>query len=138
MFCSFPPTLFKKLAEMFNKSQSEYLICYHAPHLIQDRYGFNVELIVQSTTSMHGSSENHMGYIYRRSTATPKKNKTTITVKHDDIPRGIPCDPLFVKAWESTRNSASELFDEVHLDLKTNLSSQRPRRIRKPINRLTQ
>ena len=123
---------------MFNKSQSEYLICYHAPHLIQDRYGFNVELIVQSTTSMHGSSENHMGYIYRRSTATPKKNKTTITVKHDDIPRGIPCDPLFVKAWESTRNSASELFDEVHLDLKTNLSSQRPRRIRKPINRLTQ
>ena len=43
-----------------------YLICYHAPRLMVDEYGFDVELIVQTNTSMHGSTENHMGYIYKR------------------------------------------------------------------------
>ena len=62
----FPPKLFKQLGEMFNRSESPYLICYHGPKLMVERYGFNVELIVQSSTSMHGSSECHMGYLYRR------------------------------------------------------------------------
>lgn len=62
----FPPKLFKQLSEMFNKSNSPFLICYHGPKLMIDRYGFNVELIVQASTSMHGSSECHSGYIYRR------------------------------------------------------------------------
>jgi len=71
----FPPKLFHTLSEMFNKSQSPFLICYHGPKLMIDRYGFDVELIVQASTSMHGSSENHSCYIYRRSSKTTRKAK---------------------------------------------------------------
>mmetsp|Transcript_20940 Transcript_20940/g.43856 ORF Transcript_20940/g.43856 Transcript_20940/m.43856 type:complete len:356 (+) Transcript_20940:274-1341(+) len=68
----FPPRLFETLATMFNRSQSEYLICYHGPKLMVDRYGFNVELLVQKPLSMHGSSEVHTGYIYRRTEEAKK------------------------------------------------------------------
>lgn len=76
----FPPFLFHQLAEMFNRSQSEYLICYHGPRLMIDDYGFNIELIVQTPTSMHGSAEGHTGYIYRRSEdVKPSKAKACKT-----------------------------------------------------------
>eukprot|EP00571_Detonula_confervacea_P003661 CAMPEP_0172317514 /NCGR_PEP_ID=MMETSP1058-20130122/31866_1 /TAXON_ID=83371 /ORGANISM="Detonula confervacea, Strain CCMP 353" /LENGTH=428 /DNA_ID=CAMNT_0013032093 /DNA_START=16 /DNA_END=1302 /DNA_ORIENTATION=+ len=93
----FPPRLFHQLAEMFNRSQSEYLICYHGPRLMIEDYGFNVELIVQTPTSMHGSAEGHTGYIYRRS-EDAKPSKACKTKKF-----GVPCDPLFAKAWEMCR-----------------------------------
>lgn len=96
----FPPFLFHQLADMFNRSQSEYLICYHCPRLMIDNYGFNIELIVQTPTSMHGSAEGHTGYIYRRSknAKKPSKAKACKTKKF-----GVPCDPLFAKAWEMCR-----------------------------------
>lgn len=85
---------------MFNKSQSEYLICYHGPRLMIDDYGFNIELIVQTPTSMHGSAEGHSGYIYRRNHhVKPSKGKACKTEKF-----GVPCDPLFAKAWEMCRS----------------------------------
>lgn len=95
----FPPRLFHQLADMFNKSQSEYLICYHGPKLMVDDYGFNIELIVQTPTSMHGSAEGHTGYIYRRNKdVKPSKAKSC---KKKTF--GVPCDPLFAKAWETCR-----------------------------------
>lgn len=140
----FPPKLFLTLAKMFNESHSPYLICYHGPKLMIERYGFNVELIIQSTTSMHGSSENHMGYIYKR-----------VGLKDDDkddddfyrkitssrvkgrvmLEGGIPCDPLFVDAWKSTRRDIKPFFEDVKSEVVSNLSSQRSRRRRKPVTK---
>jgi hypothetical protein len=91
----FPPSLFAALAQRFNASASTYLASYHGPRIIVQRYGFNVELIVKTPTSMHGregrgghmvgcvltptvggcgcacnvwsgSSEGHTAYLYRR------------------------------------------------------------------------
>jgi len=83
---------------MFNKSQSEFLICYHGPRLMIERYEFNVELIVQTPTSMHGSAEGHTGYIYRRNPECKPSGKACRTKKF-----GVHCDPLFAKAWETCR-----------------------------------
>jgi Histone methylation protein DOT1 len=62
----FPPKLWHTLSKMWNASSSSYLICYHSPKYIIQRYTFNVELVVQTPTSMHGSKEGHTGYIYQR------------------------------------------------------------------------
>lgn len=124
---------------MFNQSHSPYLICYHGPKLIIDRYGFNVELIIQTPTSMHGSSECHMGYLYRRTGLKDKENqKATSSGKNtkSKIADGrvfldgttIPSDPLFVNAWNSTRRELEPLLDDVTSQVTSNLSSQRSRR----------
>ena len=62
----FPPPLWLELSKMWNRSQSTYLICYHSPKDIIHSYEFDVELVTQKMTTMHGSEEQHMGYIYRR------------------------------------------------------------------------
>jgi len=125
----FPPKLFKQLGQMFNRSQSDYLICYHGPKLMIDRYGFNVELIVQAPTSMHGSSEGHMGYIYRRAGKKQSVPK--------GLPRvnGVPCDPLFKAAWESTRREVKPLLDDTKKLVTESLNSQRPKRTRRSVTR---
>lgn len=123
----FPPKLFKQLGEMFNRSQSEYLICYHGPKLMVDRYGFNVELITQAPTSMHGSSEGHMGYIYRRKGKPPK-------IGHDlDLLDGVPCDKLFTKAWKSCKQDIGKHLESVKAQVSESLNSQRPSRKRKTV-----
>jgi hypothetical protein len=120
----FPPKLFKQLGQMFNKSQSDYLICYHGPKLMIERYGFNVELIVQAPTSMHGSSEGHMGYIYKRAGKKQKIGKGLPSVY------GVPCDPLFADAWKSTKRDVEVIFEDVKKQVSDSLNSQRPKRKR--------
>ena len=66
----FPPALWCVLSDMWNRSTSQYLICYHGPKDIIHSYEFDVELVTQTPTSMHGSKEGHMGYIYRRTATT--------------------------------------------------------------------
>eukprot|EP00551_Chaetoceros_affinis_P018900 CAMPEP_0203716554 /NCGR_PEP_ID=MMETSP0092-20131115/1181_1 /ASSEMBLY_ACC=CAM_ASM_001090 /TAXON_ID=426623 /ORGANISM="Chaetoceros affinis, Strain CCMP159" /LENGTH=308 /DNA_ID=CAMNT_0050595133 /DNA_START=275 /DNA_END=1201 /DNA_ORIENTATION=+ len=173
----FPPKLFKQLADMFNRSHSPYLICYHGPRLMIDRYGFNIELIVQAPTSMHGSSEGHMGYIYRRVQASKSLSKEDNEEDEDDedegdkenqrrmmssrkqsknnkksmskstskrtpqgkkdkdcrvvLEGGVLSDPLFVKAWKSTRRELTPLLNDVRAEVLNNLSSCRPTRTRK-------
>ena len=123
----FPPKLFKQLGEMFNRSQSEYLICYHGPKLMIDRYGFNVELIIQAPTSMHGSSEGHMGYIYRRK-GNPSK------IGHGlDLLDGVPCDKLFTKAWKSCKQNIGKHLESVQVQVTQSLNSKRPTRKRKAV-----
>ena len=85
---------------MFNKSQSEYLICYHGPKAIIEEYEFDVELLAQTSTSMHGSKEGHMGYIYKR--------KTPITRSKPDT-----CDALFQKSWDLVREGLPPLHHDV-------------------------
>jgi hypothetical protein len=51
----FPPALFLHLAECVRKSSSaKYVLCYHAPHLMIERYGFDMEFVEKQATSMHG------------------------------------------------------------------------------------
>lgn len=118
----FPPKLFKQLGEMFNRSQSEYLICYHGPKLMIEKYGFAVELIVQAPTSMHGSCEGHMGYIYRRSNGKQRPHKDAIIVN------GIPCDPIFKSAWDMMDQDVKSMLDHVKGQVLNSLNSQRPKR----------
>lgn len=92
---------------MYNKSQSGYLICYHGPKLIIEEYRFNVELVKQEKTSMHGSAEGHTGYIYRRNNDIKAiKAAGCKTQIH-----GVPCDPLFAKAWEICRGGLNTLSE---------------------------
>ena len=95
----FPPSLCLKLAEMWNLSQSSYLICYHKPMDIIDEYQFNVELVIQMSTSMLGSQEGHTAYIYKR-----KGNVQQATEESD---------PLFADAWSLVKNGVVPLHEHV-------------------------
>ena len=89
----FPPKLLNKLSEIYNRSQSKYLICYHGEKDMIEKYGFDIELIVNVKTKMHGSRRSHTGYIYRR--VSTKKNENNALI----ICNGMPCDDLFHDAW---------------------------------------
>jgi len=100
----FPPPLWLKLSETWKKSQSLFLICYHGPKDIVENYGFNVELVAQVQTSMHGSREGHMGYIYRR---IPR-----VTRMKDNA-----CDPLFARSWDLMKGGLLGLHDQVSKEI---------------------
>jgi Histone methylation protein DOT1 len=97
----FPPCLWVKLAKMFNQSLSPYLICYHPPRKIIETYGFEVELLTQTPTSMHGSKEGHMGYLYRRTTIQDGALKDTL------------CDPVFKGALDAVQSGIVPLHNAV-------------------------
>jgi len=127
----FPPKLFKKLAIMFNRSKSPYLICYHSPRVMINRYGFDVELVVQTQTSMHGSSEGHMGYIYKRVQCKGRnslENKCPIISNYNMD--GIPCDPMFVTAWQSSHRKLEDISMDVKKKVINSLSCSRSTRNR--------
>jgi hypothetical protein len=118
----FPPKLFVKLSEMFNNSCSSYLICYHAPRIIVDRYNFQVELVCQQSTSMHGSSEIHTGYIYRR------KSDRRISCRN----KHIPCDPVFKESWAHVEKGLPHMCALVDEKLSTALETGRTKRAKRP------
>jgi hypothetical protein len=91
------------LANIWNRSSSPYLICYHAPKDIVETYEFEVELVAQRQTSMHGSKEGHMGYIYQRKPARPFDT--------------IACDPLFRSAFAKSRKDAAELQTNIQAEI---------------------
>ena len=75
----FPGALFLKIAHMWNTSEkeAEWMVCYHGPKIMIDRYGFDLDFMFQVATSMHGSGEGHTGYFYRR------KNMDELIAKAD-------------------------------------------------------
>ena len=79
------------------------MICYHGPRDIIETYEFDVELIAQKQTSMHGSKEGHMGYIYKR-----KENRTF---------NKRACDPIFKTAFEFASKGISELQAKVQAEI---------------------
>mmetsp|Transcript_48872 Transcript_48872/g.59123 ORF Transcript_48872/g.59123 Transcript_48872/m.59123 type:complete len:383 (+) Transcript_48872:100-1248(+) len=118
----FPPSLFDTLAKMFKRSKSKYLICYHSPRIMIDRYGFEIELICKEATSMHGSSEGHTCYFYKRIgceyDANPSIDKTR-------------CDPLFSGALKLVQSGLDELADSVEEQFVEEMGAGRPRRSRR-------
>ena len=110
----FPPDLWEKLATMWNRSDSSachYLICYAGPkHIIED-YTFAVELVAQTTTSMHGSSESHMGYVYRRTPIRNNKNKKKKGSRATT--RIVSCDPLFKPSYDLVKSGLTDLKNTV-------------------------
>ena len=103
---------------MFNNSQSEYLICYHAPKDIIREYEFDVELIAQTQTSMHGSKEGHMGYIYKR--------KTPAQVIDPNA-----CDPLFQPSLDLVKKGLPDLHRDVSRQMQELMGTGRKTRSRR-------
>ena len=95
---------------MWNRSQAQWLICFHAPKSIIDKYAFHVELVAQSPTSMHGSSECHTGYIYKR---TKKFGGS------DEV-----CDKLFAEAWELCQDGLNSLRETVNALFNENMDTR--------------
>lgn len=98
----FPPALWCELSEMWNRSSSPYLICYHGPKDIINNYQFDAELIVQKPTSMHGSKEGHMGYIYRR-TGSRSQSESRLPA----------CDSYFAPTWNMVQRGLGSVKQEV-------------------------
>jgi hypothetical protein len=117
----FPPQLWLQLSEMFNRSQSKYLICYHGPKDIIRNYEFDVELITQTQTSMHGSKEGHMGYIYKRKTPVRKLKPNA-------------CDKLFQPSWELVQRGLGQLHQDVTRQVKETMGTGRRTRSRRQID----
>ncbi len=62
----FPADVMLKIASIFNKSVTAIYYCsFHTPGLFMS-YGFDVTLVGNVTTSMHGSGERHSMYVYKR------------------------------------------------------------------------
>mmetsp|Transcript_10710 Transcript_10710/g.12217 ORF Transcript_10710/g.12217 Transcript_10710/m.12217 type:complete len:493 (-) Transcript_10710:347-1825(-) len=124
----FPPKLFKYLSAMFNRSQSPFLICYHGPRLMIERYKFDLEFITQIQTSMHGSSEGHMGYLYKRSAASTRKKKRTKNSQVTVEGINIPCDPLFVDPFNVVGQGLDDLSSLVSKEVNDYYDAPRPKR----------
>ena len=93
------------------------MICYHGPKDIIDTYEFDVELITQKPTSMHGSKEIHSGYIYKR---VPGKRFDPTA-----------CDPLFQNAFALAGKDVEDLHADVQAQLarmQVSGAASRPRR----------
>lgn len=102
----FPPGLWSSLAKMWNSSHSPYLICYHNPRHIIGKYEFDAELITQISTSMHGSSEVHTGYLYKR--GLPSSAKKLNNRK---------CDKLFLESSKMVQDfDALQKYVESQVD----------------------
>jgi hypothetical protein len=101
---------------MWNQSHSEYLICYHGPKDIIKNYEFDVELLAQTQTSMHGSKEGHMGYIYKRKTAAVV---STFTTGEEEI----RCDALFADSWNLVKSGLEPLRQAVTAEMDENMGT---------------
>jgi hypothetical protein len=84
----FPPSLWVELARIWNQSESPYLICFHAPKDVIDKYQLNVEVLAQKQAAMHGSNQKHTAYVYRRKNQS-KRSTEKMTI-----------DPLFAEGIE--------------------------------------
>ena len=113
----FPPPLWFELSKMWNRSQSPYLICYHGPKDIIHSYEFDVELVTQKVTRMHGSNEQHMGYIYRRRKSGLKEASTGA------------CDALFAPSWELVKKGLFALHEDVAKQVDTVMGRGRKTRL---------
>lgn len=108
---------------MFNASQSPYLICFHSPRVIVEKYGFEVELITQTSTSMHGSSEGHSGYLYRR-IGQGEASDATVPL----------CDALYREAYELVKSGKERLCEVVAQQVDKELSGGRVTRTKKVVH----
>jgi len=139
----FPPPLWTRLSEMWNNSGSssaplsdlegtrncEYLICYHGPKAIIEDYEFDVELLAQMPTSMHGSKEGHMGYVYKRkhksAAGKSRKSKASGDKQRASSRRAVKCDPLFQHSFDLVQQGLDPLQEQVSQQLEETLGGGR-------------
>mmetsp|Transcript_26057 Transcript_26057/g.71470 ORF Transcript_26057/g.71470 Transcript_26057/m.71470 type:complete len:404 (+) Transcript_26057:220-1431(+) len=120
----FPPDLWIQLSDMWNSSHSghcRFLICYSGPKDIIGCYEFDVELLAQMPTSMHGSKESHMGYIYRRTTEKKDSNGGGLSSKTSFL----PCDPLFRPSYNLIKKGLNYLEREVDRQVEEEMGGSR-------------
>jgi hypothetical protein len=108
----------------------EYLICYHGPKAIIEDYEFNVELLAQMPTSMHGSKEGHMGYIYKRknkksAAGKSRKSKDSGEKQRASSRRAVKCDPLFQHSFDLVQQGLDPLHEHVSQQLEESLGGGR-------------
>uniref|UniRef100_A0A7S4AKE0 DOT1 domain-containing protein n=1 Tax=Pseudo-nitzschia australis TaxID=44445 RepID=A0A7S4AKE0_9STRA len=119
----FPPELWIQLSNMWNASDAgdcQHLICYAGPKDVIESYEFDVELLTQMPTSMHGSKESHMGYIYRR--MTKKKGSK----RGGKAPKtSVPCDPLFRPSYNLVQKGLKQLESEVDRQVEEEMGGSR-------------
>lgn len=84
-----------------------------------DTYEFDVELLIQTPTSMHGSSEVHSGYIYKRRSRKASKCKSKTFDK--------ACDPLFANAWKICRSGLDGVLKHVTEQVDEHIGSTQKR-----------
>lgn len=135
----FPPPLQQSIAKKFNNSvHAKFLISYRPPHRVIFEYEYDVELVDQVPTSMHGSGEVHTCYFYRR-TNTPRRatdadNKISIPARphFEETDIEVVCDPCFAAAVTLAIGDVSILKEHVDEIAKKHMESSRPKRERKP------
>jgi hypothetical protein len=96
----FPPHVSAQIAAAFNASQhTKYLICFHRPKLVLDVWGLEDEYFDRVQTSMSGSNEGHLCYIYK---ATGKR----------DISDGYSGEVAAAAATGGNRRAVDPVFAE--------------------------
>lgn len=108
----FPPALWCKLSDMWNRSSSPYIICFHGPRYIVGKYEFAAELVAQTPTSMHGSKEGHTGYIYKRTGSRPIASSGNAA-----------CDPYFHPSLKLVQSGLESLRQDVEAKVEENMQS---------------
>ena len=132
---SFEPPLMCDISNMFNQSSTaRYLISYKRPKKIMTEFGFQVECIGKLQTSMHGSSEGHTCYFFRRLDSESIMDTQQFCTASDVD--AVPCDQLFQNAWDVCKGGC---FDSIynHVDWKVDVFLQeKEQRKRKAPERL--
>ena len=96
------------------------MICFHGPKAIIDDYAFEVELLAQTPTSMHGSKEGHTGYIYQRKGITSQDVSNYVQNVSDNN-----CDPVFRDAYRQVKAGLETLRQSVDQTVEANWSAKR-------------
>ncbi len=137
----FPPPLQQSIARKFNSSvHGRYLISYRPPHRVIHEYGYKVDFVDQIPTTMHGSHEVHTAYLYRRNNrpSAPKASDIIVRIParlgFDEEDVDVVCDPIFVEATRLAVGKVADLKDHVVRIACEHMTSERPRRERKPVN----
>lgn len=142
----FPPPLQQSIAKKFNSSMyAQYLVSYRPPHRVIEEYGYEVEIVDQIPTSMHGSGESHTAYFYRRSAAslaarmTETQASTQANLKKlvmqrrpgfDEVDQTVFCDKAFYVCSKTAVGSVDALKDHC-AGVITDMLNTKPKRERK-------
>ena len=135
----FPPELLLSLGRKFNASRCGHYVSYQNPRRFLGDYGFHCELEDQLSVSMHGSSESHTCYVYRRAAAPPDAELPRSARKcrqstGSSSPRGSSTpsvDPVFAAAVKEAQSGDKARRDACAEALEAALAA-RPNRDRSP------
>lgn len=124
-----PKTMLGIAARFNNSSTAKYFISYKRPNKIINVFKFEVKLVFDFQTKMTGSSEGHQCYVFHRT------SKPGIGATQRFHPSGVPCDKLFLGAWDTYKSEGFEGIKK-HVDEKVaEFYGSTTERVRKPPDR---